>query len=197
MVLLFRALARLVTFLLLVALALAGLATAVFSLGSGSGDFSLPGLARLLHLPDLRDQVGTLLGSVEASGSPAAVTALSSTGAVVLALVLLAGALWPRRERLVVLERGSEGTLSSRRRALSRMAAALVEQTRGVTAAKVRVLPARRRGGLLLVRAYHSRAQQPQELRDRTRQALEPLTAPFPLRARVRPRLGTRGRRVE
>jgi len=197
MVLLLRALARLVTFLLLVVLAVAGLATAVFALGAGAGDFSLPGLARLVHLPDLRDQVGTLLGRVEASGPLAAVTALCSAGAVALALLLLAGALWPGRERLVVLERASEGRLSSRRRALARMAAALVEQTHGVTAAKVRVLPARRRGGRLLVRAYHSRAQQPQELRDRARQALEPLTAPFALRARVRPRLGTRGRRVE
>ena len=51
-----RAIVRLVAFVLLVVLAVCGLAIAVFAIGgSRSGDFNLPGLARLVHLGDLRD----------------------------------------------------------------------------------------------------------------------------------------------
>jgi hypothetical protein len=56
-ILLLPALARVLTLLPFVALAVAGLAVARFSLGSGAGDFSLPGLARLIGLPELREEV--------------------------------------------------------------------------------------------------------------------------------------------
>lgn len=198
MILLLRAIARLVTFVLLVVLAVCGLAIAVFSIGgSSSGDFNLPGLARLVHLGDLRDQTGELLHDLQGPGSVAGITALCGLAALALGVLLLVGALWPRRERLVILERGERGTLAARRRVLARVAGALAEQTRGVNATKVKVRPGRRRGGRLAVRADHSRTQQPEDVRQRAELALAPLTEAFGLRARITPRLGQHGRRVE
>jgi hypothetical protein len=198
MILLLRAATRLVTFALLAALAACGLAIAVFSIGwSRTGDFNLPGLARLVHLADLRDQVGEMLHDLAANGPVAGIAALCGLAAVALGILLLVGALWPRRERLVILERSGEGTLAARRRVLGRVATTLAEQTRGVTATKVKVRPGRRHGGRLTVRADYSRSQQPQDVRQRTQLALAPLTDAFGLRARVQPRLGQRARRVE
>jgi hypothetical protein len=196
--LLLRALARLVTFVLLVVLAACGLAVAIFSIGgSRTGDFSLPGLARLVHLGALRDQVGELLGDLAGPGPVAGIAALCGLGAVAVGVLLLLGVLWPRRERLVILDRGEEGTLAARRRVLARVASALAEQTRGVTATRVKVRSGRRRGARLAVRADHSHNQQPKDVRQRTQLALAPLTDAFGLRARVQPRLGRRRRRVE
>ena len=82
MILLARALVRVVSFLLLVILALAGLVLAVFCIGTGTSGPSLGGLARLLDLSSLRDTVGSWLGQLRredrdcaqimqlASGSP-------------------------------------------------------------------------------------------------------------------------------
>ncbi|MBA2255730.1 MAG: hypothetical protein H0W05_00810, partial [Thermoleophilaceae bacterium] len=99
--LLLQGLARLVTLLLLSALALAGLALAVFSIGSGEATVSLPGLAELIGLHVLRDRVGELLAMVEDGGSVEAVPALAGVGAVALGCLLLVGAFGSRRERLV------------------------------------------------------------------------------------------------
>jgi len=198
MILLLRAIARLVTFVLLAALAACGLAIAIFSIGwSRTGDFNLPGLARLVHLGDLRDEVDELLHDLAANGPVAGITALCGLGAIALGILLLVGALWPRRERMVILERSRDGTLAARRRVLGRVASALAEQTRGVTATKVKIRPGRRRGGRLTVRADHSRSQQPRDVRQRTQRVLAPLTDTFGLRARVQPRLGQHRRRVE
>lgn len=198
MIFLLRAIVRLVTFVLLVVLAVCGLAIAIFSIGgSRNGDFNLPGLARLVHLGDLRDQVGELLHDLAGPGPVAGITALCGIGAVALGLLLLVGAVWPRRERLVILQRSEAGTLAARRRVLGRVAGTLAEQTRGVTATKIRVRPGRRRGGRLAVRADHSRIQQPQDVRQSTQLELAPLTEAFGLRARITPRLGRHGRRVE
>jgi ABC-type multidrug transport system fused ATPase/permease subunit len=198
MILLLRAVTRLVTLVLLAVLSVCGSAIAIFSIGwSRTGDFNLPGLARLAHLGDLRDQVGELLHDLAGPGPVAAIAVLCGLGALAVGLLLLMGALWPRRERLVILDRGDEGTLAARRRALARVASALAEQTRGVTATKVRVRPGRWRGGRLAVRADHSRIQQPHDVRRHTQLARAPLTEAFGLRARVQPRLGKNRRRVD
>lgn len=186
MILLLRAATRLATFVLLAALAACGAAIAVFSIGSGAGDFSLPGLARLMHLGRLRDHVGELLSDLAGRGPVAAVAVLSGLGALVLAVLLLAGVLWPRRERLVILERGEQGTLAARRRALARAGGALVEQVREVAAARVRVRPGRRGGGRLTVRITQSRSPEADDVRGRTQLALAPLTEAFGLRAGVK-----------
>lgn len=198
MILLLRTLTRLITFLLLLALAVFGGAVAVFSIGGGSGTFSLPGLAELIGLPVLRDDAGMLLRAVEAGGPIALVTALAALGAIVVGLLLLIGAFAPRRERLVVLEQDDSGTLAARRRPLARAAAALAEGTRGVTATRVRVRPRRRgRGGKLRVRASHPRTADPDQVRTAATSALEPLTGAFGLKATVEPKLGEAGQRVQ
>ena len=198
MILLLRAVARLLTVALFVVLAACGLAIAIFSIGgSSTGEFNLPGLARLVHLGDLRNQVGELLHDLAGPGPVAVITVLCGLGALAVGLLLLVGMLWPRRERVVVLEASEEGTLAARRRALGRVAGALAEQVRGVTASKVKVRPGRWRGGRLWVRASYSRTQESQDVRQRTQLALAPLTEAFGLRARVQPRLERRDRRVE
>ena len=94
---------------------------------------------------------------VEASGPIALVAALSGLGAVLLGLLLMAGVLVSRRERLVTLAEGQRGSLAARRRPLAQAATALVEQVRGVTEARVRMRPRRTGGGRLAVRASQSR----------------------------------------
>ena len=128
----------------LVLLAACGLSIAIFSIGwSPTGDFNLPGLARLVHLGELRNQVGELLYDLAAPGPVAAITVLCGLGGIAVGLLLLVGMFWPRRERLVVLEASEEGTLAARRRVLGRAAGALADQARGVTATKVKVRPGR------------------------------------------------------
>ena len=195
MILLARGLVRMVTVLLLLLLALAGLALAIFSIGTGPSGLSLSGLADLLALDALRDAVGDWLGRLEAPGPVAAIALLCGLGAMLLALVLIAGIVVPRRERLVTLASDDRGTLASRRRALGQAATALVEQTRGVTGARVRVRPYRRAGGRLRVRAERARPTDPRELEGSVRSALRQLTDPFKLKARVD--VARRGARVE
>lgn len=189
MILFLRAIARLVAFLLLVALAVVGLAVAVASLGSGRG-FGIPGLAELVNLPQLEERVRDLFDQVGSPGATEIVPALAGLGAIVVGILLLVGALWPRRERLVTLEQGSEGTLAARRRALAQIAGALAEQARAVSATKVRVRPRRRgRGGRLEVRAVHPRSAEAGDVERQATGSLEPLTSAFALKTKVRPRL--------
>lgn len=198
MILLGRILARLLTFLLLAALAITGAAVAVFSIGGGAGTFSLPGLADLVGLPVLRGHVEDLLAAVEGDGGIATITALCALGAMLLGLLLLIGTFAPRRERLVVLEDDDRGRLAARRRALGHVASALVQQTRGVTATKVKVRPRRRaRGGKLRVKASHPRTADPAQVQTDAQSSLEPLTGAFALAATVEPELGKAGKRVQ
>ncbi len=190
-----RVLVRLVGFLALAALAVAGIVLAVFCIGTGTGGPSLGRLARLLHLASLRATVGHWLGQLEASGSVAVIAGLCGLGAVLLGLLLLAGIFVPRRERLVTLAQGEHGTLAARRRPLAQVAAALVEQVRGVTQARVRVRPLRRPGGRLAVRASRTRPSDPRQVQSAVRDQLRGLTEPFKLKARVA--APQRGGRVE
>ncbi len=131
-----RLLARVVGFLLLVALAAAGILLAVFCIGTGTHGLSLGGLARLLSLGSVRDAVGDWLARMQASGSVAVIAGLCGLGAIALGLLLIAGVLVPRRERLVELSADEQGRLAARRRPLAQVATALVEQVRGVTEAR-------------------------------------------------------------
>ncbi len=193
MIRLARALVRVVSFVLLVILAVAGLALAIFCISSGTRGLSLGRLAHLVDLSSFRDTVGSWLGQLQASGPVAAVAAVCGLGAMLLGLLLLAGILVPRRERLVTLASGEHGTLAARRRPLAQAATTLVEQVRGVTEARVRVRPRRRSGGRLSVRASRVRRADPGETRDAVREQLRGLTDPFELTARVDvPRRGAR-----
>ena len=199
MVLVCRALTRLVTFVLLAALALAGLLVALFAIGGGGASgWSLPGLAELARLADLRDTVGAWFVQLEAPGSPALYSTLGGLCSVVAGVIMLIGSLAPRREPVVVLESDRGGRIAARRRPLADIAALLAARTRGVTVTQARVSPARRgRGGRLRVLASHPRSSPPDEIERQALEAVEPLASGFGLKARVRPRLGESGARVQ
>lgn len=194
---LLRAIVRLVAFVLLLALAVAGLAAAVFSIEGGKTGLSIPGLAADVHLPQLRDTVGDFLGQLEAPGSVAALSLLAGLATVAVGLLLLAGALVPRRERLVQLDSGDHGDISARRRALAQVARALVEPVRGVNKLKVRVRPGRAGGGRLKVRADRPPTAPEGELDAEMTERLSELSGPFKLRTRVSSRVPSGGARVQ
>jgi hypothetical protein len=185
MILVARALVRLVSFLLLVILAVAGIVVAVFCIGTGTSGPSLGKLASILHLASIRDTVGHWLGQLESSGSVAVIAGVCGLGAILLGLLLLTGLLVPRRERLVTLASDGEGTLAARRRPLGQAAQTLVEQVRGVTQARARVRPRRRAGGRLRVRASRTRTADPTQVSAAVNEQLRELTDPFTLTARV------------
>lgn len=195
-----RAVTRLVTGALLLALAALGLAAAVFSLQGDSGALSLPTIARHFQLPALRELVGDYLSSLERSGPTAWISVGAGAAAIGLGLLLVIGALVPRRERVLVMQhQEGESLLVARRRPLTQIARALAEQERGVTVAKVRLRAGRwRLGGRLSVAAFHPRTRVPEEVVARVSAAIAPLTDAFGLRSAVRARLGEHGRaRVE
>ena len=198
MILLLRALARLVAFVLFVAVALAGLAVAVFSIQGGDGPLSLPGLAEHLRLPALEATVGDYLGQLEADGPLAKISALVGAGVVLCGVLLLLGVLVPRRERVVVFEEGDAGRIGARRRTLAAVAEALAEQARGVTEANARVRPrGRLRRGRLRVTASHPRDYEDREVEERVLSSVAPLLESSGLKPRVEAKAGTRGARAE
>jgi uncharacterized protein DUF6286 len=197
-ILLLRAVARFVVLVLLVALALAGLAAAVFSIQGGDRPLSLPGLAEHIGLVEVEETVGDYLDQLEADGPLAKASALAGAGAVLAGLLLLLGVLAPRRERLVVFDDGEAGRLAARRRTLARVAEALAEQARGVTEAKARVRPrGRLRKGRLRVRVSHPRKYRDSEVEERVLSAVSPLVDSSGLKPRVEARVGKGRAEVE
>ncbi len=191
------ALAALVGYLLLGALAVAGIAVAVFCAQGGTASLSPAHAAELLSLGELRDTVGPWLADLEADGPSAAVAAICGAGAVLLGLVLVLGALVPRRDRLFLIEEGTEGRLTARRRALAAALAYLAERPRDVLGAKVRVRPNRRgRGGRARLSLLRSRSQDGSERATEAVAELEHLEGELALRPRVRNRVPRRGGRV-
>jgi hypothetical protein len=88
MMLLARTFARIAGFLLLVLLALVGLAAAVFAIQGGEATLSYPRLAEWLWLPELRDEVGALYARLEAEGPVAIVSLLAGLAAMLLGVLL-------------------------------------------------------------------------------------------------------------
>jgi hypothetical protein len=192
-----RALAGVVGFLLLVLVALAGLAAAVFSLQAGEETLSLHGLSQSIGLDDLADELGAWLTDLEASGPVAIVAAVAGLGAIVLGIALLVGALVPSRERLVIMRRDERGDVAARRRAVAQAAAALAEQARDVISAKAKVRPRRSgSGGRLRVTADHARTATHRDVVAAARAQVQPLATPLSLRVSVRGRVPRRGGRV-
>ncbi len=198
MTLVLRAVARFLVLLLLVALALVGLAIAVFSIQGGDKPLSLPGLAEHIRLPEVEETVGDYLNQLEADGPLAKASALAGAGAVLAGILLLLGVVAPRRERLIIFDSSEAGRLAARRRTLAGVAEALAEQARGVTAAKASVRPrGRLRRGRLRMTVSHPRNYEDLEVEERVVSALSPLVNSSRLTPRVKARVGTRGARVE
>jgi hypothetical protein len=143
-----RALARLVGTLLLIVLAVGGIVVAVFCIPGDEETLSLPHLASLLHLDELRSTIGGWFEGLEASGPDAALAALCGLGAIALGLLLLIGAIVPGRDRLLTLDEAEEGRLTAQRRPTQKALESLAERPGDVLAAKARVRPHRTgRGG--------------------------------------------------
>lgn len=142
-----RLLAAVVGFLLLVAVAVGGVVVAIFCIRGATATLSLHHLASLISLPGLRDKIGPFLASLEADGPAAALAALCGAGAILLGIGLMVGALVPRRERILVVERSDRGTISARRRAAGSALVDLAERPREILSAKARVSPNRKRTG--------------------------------------------------
>lgn len=196
MVLALRALARLITLVLLVALAVAGGATALFSVQGGDDPLSLASLAGLLRLPELRDTVGAYLDQLEADGPLAKVSALAGVGVVVGSVLLLIGALAPRRERLLVLDEGGEGRIAARRRPFEQLAVAAVRDGEATEArARLRVQRGGRSGRLGL-RLAHPRNEPPGTVTERASRTLAPLITPFRVEPRIEAKVAGKGARV-
>ena len=185
-----RALARVVAFLLLLALALLGLAVAL-------GAFDPGGAAKLAGLPALRERARDYLDGLPRASGVGVTSLLVGLGAIALGILLLLGALVPRRERLVVLRDTGRGRLAARRRALGQVATVLAEQARGVTEAAVKVKPRRRGGGTVRVTASWPRPVTERDAERAVAGELEDLTRPFGLKPRIRTKVGERGARVQ
>lgn len=190
--LLLHALVRVLSFLLLLALALLGGAVALFCLQSGTDGLSLPNGAKLLGLSAVWDDLGTGLQTVEAGE---ALAVLIGFGALALGLLLLLGVFVPRRERLVRV--AGDDPVAARRRPLAQAATALAEQAEGITTAKAKVRPGRRTGGRLKLSARVAASSSPDAARTAVEQGLEPVAGPFGLKTRVRVVPGGKGRRVQ
>ena len=198
MILLLRFLAHLVAFLLLLALAVVGLAVAVFSIGAGEEGLSLPRLATLVRLPELEGLTASFLGGVE--GGALTDQALAAGAIAVLAsILLLIGALVRPTDRVMVLSDASEGRLVARRRALGHAVAATAERARGVTSTRVKVKPKRRGvGGRVEVVATHSRRADPAQIKEGVSEAVGALIGEArSLKVRTRPEPGEAGERAE
>ncbi len=191
-----RGLARLVALLLSTALAVAGLAVAVFSVQGDGSTLSLASLASHLRLDDLHASVGVLLADLQADGPIAKGAALAGAGAVLLGLLLLFGVLARRRERLIVLRTEDDGTIAARPRAVAQAAVTLGEQSREVLYARAKTTARRRgAGGRLRLTAYHAQSPEDNGATAASRDRLQALAEPFSLHVRVRNRVPRRGAR--
>jgi hypothetical protein len=194
-----RALTRLLGMLWMLVLALVGLGFAVYcfdgfiSLGSARPD-------RLLSLPAARTHVGRFLDQIAAAGPTAALALLGGLVALLIGLLLLAGILRSRKERMAVLEYNQDsGTLAAKPRTLAAMGRALAEQAPGATNIARPRLKLSRRGqrGRMTVRVARSRSADARSVESAIKERLAPLSGPFHLTPKVRVRVGERGERVQ
>jgi hypothetical protein len=184
---LLRALGRLVAFLLLAVLALAGLAVVVAAIAGA------PAAAGTARLPAVRDAVAGFLGSVESRDVP---LALASLGVGLLCLLLALGIATREREPLVPLRQQPDegGRLAARKRAVRQMAQTSTARVRGLARLKLRVKPKRRAtGGTLGAMAVTRPDGDLQSVADRLAEELRPVAEPFGLKASVRAKRAERG----
>ena len=195
---LLRVFSRLVGVLVCAALALLGLGVFLYcldgliSLGSARPD-------RLLHLTSVRRDVGHFLTQVSKPGPNAGLALICGVVAIILGLLLLLGTLRRHRERLALLEEGSEGRLAARPRTLRELVQSLAEQATGVSGLSRPKLSLARSGtrGRLRINAARTYASDPQGTEEALIHQIEPITEPFHLRPRVRLHIGERGARVQ
>jgi hypothetical protein len=191
-----RLLAAVVGFLLLTAIAVGGVIVAIFCIRGGTATLSLHHVASLISLPDLRDKLGPWLESLEADGPAAALAALCGAGAILLGIGLIIGALVPRRERVLVIDRTDRGTISARRRATAGALSDLAEKPREIISAKAKVSPNRSRtGGRVRLKLTEAAGTDERPKAEQARTDLKDLAEALSLKlqtVRRRPRSGGR-----
>lgn len=189
MILLLQAVTRLVTLLLLLALAVAGLALAVFSVPAAES--GLGELADLVGLDLARDEVGTFLGTLESTAGFE--EAIACFAAALAGAALVAGALLRRPDRTVGVSssESGEGRLAVRPRALAQMAAARASRVRETESLRVAVRGTRGTGGTIRVRARMRGSGDTARIAERITGELRPLTEPLGLRPQVSARPAT------
>lgn len=190
--LLLKALVGLLAFLLLLALALGGLAAAIFSIAGDGATLSLGQLAEWLHLPGLRDEVGDLLVRLEDDDVPDGWSLLGGALSVLVGILLLFGLFGRRRARAVPLE--PTGHLRARRRALADVVSDLAGRAPGVSAVRTRVRG--RRQAVVAVDAAHTPRVSSEEAQRSVGLLMTELTATGSVRPKVRARPGDGGERV-
>ena len=190
-----RLLARLVGTVLLVVLAVGGIAVAVFSIQGSEQTLSLPHLASLLELGAFRDTVGGWFESLEAAGPDAALAALCGLAAIALGVLLVVGAVLPGRDRLLTLDEDDDGRLAAQRRPTQKALETLAERPGDVLAAKARVRPRRSgKGGSASLVLTRTKTRAESSRAERARADLESFEESLDLRVRTherRPRKGT------
>jgi hypothetical protein len=183
MVQLLRVIARFAALLLLIALALLGLATAIFAIQGDRATLSLPTLARHFQLPQLRPVVGDWLAGLGARGPTALVSFGGGLVAIATGLLLLVGIFVPPRERLLLFGEDEGGRLTARPKALGQIASALAHRVRGVAVTRVRVRSRRRgRGGKLRLSTTHVASIPNDEAERAIARALSPFVESFELK---------------
>jgi hypothetical protein len=143
---------------------------------------------RLLALPSVRVSVGRYLAKLEAPGHLAAGPLLCGLAAIVVALSIMAALVLRPRQSVALLDADEQtGVLGVRRRTIAQLLQALATGSRDVLAVKrPRVLLQRRgRGGRLRIAAAASNGNADSAVTNAIERALEPITEPFALRARI------------
>ena len=192
MIIVSRLLARVIAIALAVLIAAAGIAAAVFCIGSGHGTLSLPGLASDLHLPQLRADVDYFLNRTTRRGSVAVLAALGGAAAILLGLMLLAGCWISPRPLRIVLARTSIGCLATRRRALAHLARDHAAACPQIARSRARAWPRRSRdGGRVRLRVRAASETDRRTARQVARDRLQPFDG-LPVEVTVRARRATR-----
>jgi hypothetical protein len=191
-ILLLRALSRAVAFVLLVALAVGCLVAAGFSV-TRSG---LPALGDLVGSDTAAGHSRDFLARLERGDQPVGAAGAAGLAALV-GVVLVAGAVVPRRERTLAMTAGDDeaGRVVARRRPLQSIAQALAARPASVNRARARVRGRyRRRGGRLRIRVSRVPGSPEKPVAELVHGEVEDLAEAFALRTKVRTRAGERRR---
>jgi hypothetical protein len=189
-ILVLRALSRAVAFVLLVALAVGCLVAAGFAVARSG----LPTLGDLVGTDTAAGHSRDFLARLERGDQPAGAAAGAGLAALV-GVVLVAGAVLPRREPTLELADDEEGRLSARRRPLQSVATALAARPVGVSRARARIRGRYRRpGGRLRVRVGRVPGAEAKPLAEQVEAAVAGLARAFSLKTKVRTRRDERRR---
>jgi hypothetical protein len=193
-ILLLRALSRAVAFVLLVALAVGCLVAAGFAV-TRSG---LPALGDLVGTDTAAGHSRDFLARLERGDQPADAAGAAALAALV-GVLLVAGAVLPRRERTLAVaeeeEQEERGRLAARRRPLQSIAEVLAARPASVNRARARIRGHYRRpGGRLRIRVGRVPGSPEKPVVELVDGEVEGLAKAFGLRTKVRTRLDERRR---